>query len=308
MKPDFTKIAVNRQVDAMGGNMFEVGLLNPNHVNQETGEIEERMIIKQWSKQTLLQDETIGFLKHANMKGRHIYIRPAGEHNLSLVDDLSKEGIDRMKKTGLQPAVVVETSPQNYQAWVKHGKSLPPDLSTEASRVLCKELGGDPGSADWRHFGRLAGFTNRKIKYQNENGMFPFCRLAEDKGVTYERRDEVIEKAQGAIQLKREEEVRIRKSWEQSARQRPTGKLKSIDDFRTDPRYGGDHTRVDLAYATYAVSRGVDPAEVEKTIASRDLSHKGNTSRQADYVTRTVKKGMETVRKTRDAALSGLSR
>ena len=33
--------------------------------------------------------------------------------------------------------------------------------------------------------------------------------------------------------------------------------LKSIEDFRAKPIYGGDQTRVDLAYAVYALAHGV---------------------------------------------------
>jgi hypothetical protein len=31
---------------------------------------------------------SIGWLRHENVDGRHMYIRPKGEHNLSLVDGL----------------------------------------------------------------------------------------------------------------------------------------------------------------------------------------------------------------------------
>jgi len=68
--------------------------------------------------------------------------------------------------------------------------------------------------------------------------------------------------------------------------------LKSIDAFRADGRYGGDGTRVDLAYAVYALSRGISTDEVDSAIRSRDLSHKGKERRQNDYVTRTIKKAL----------------
>jgi RepB DNA-primase from phage plasmid len=42
-----------------------------------------------------------------------------------------------------------------------------------------------PGSADWRHFGRLAGFTNRKQKHQQPDGFFPFVKLLEASGEVY---------------------------------------------------------------------------------------------------------------------------
>lgn len=73
------------------------------------------------------------------------------------------------------------------------------------------------------------------------------------------------------------------------------GPLKSIESFRSDPRYAGDGSRVDLAYALYAFSRGASESQVEAAIASRDLSHKGTERRQKDYIARTVRKALTTV-------------
>jgi hypothetical protein len=61
--------------------------------------------------------EAIKWLRHENGKGAHIYIRPAGAHCLSLIDDLTAEAMERMKADGFEPAVVVETSPNNFQTW-----------------------------------------------------------------------------------------------------------------------------------------------------------------------------------------------
>jgi hypothetical protein len=112
-----------------------------------------------------------------NLQGRNVYVRPHGEHDLTMVDDLKRESIDRMFASGFKPAVVVETSPGNFQAWLKHSRVLSREVSTSAARALADEFGGDKGAADWRHFGRMAGFTNRKVKYQSEDGLFPFVRL-----------------------------------------------------------------------------------------------------------------------------------
>ena len=68
-KPDFTKIAVQKQVEAMGCATFEVGMFNPQYQDKQTGEIGERMELRTWSRDTLLKDETIGHLKLKNMKG-----------------------------------------------------------------------------------------------------------------------------------------------------------------------------------------------------------------------------------------------
>ena len=70
---------------------------------------------------------------------------------------------------------MIETSPGNFQARVRVSKEpIPERLATEVARELAREYAGDPASADWRHFGRLAGFTNRKRVHQKQDGRFPF--------------------------------------------------------------------------------------------------------------------------------------
>jgi len=68
--------------------------------------------------------------------------------------------------------VVIETSPSNFQAWLCHGQILPKQVSTIAARLLASRFGGDPASADWRHYGRLAGFTNRKTTIEGRTEPF----------------------------------------------------------------------------------------------------------------------------------------
>ena len=79
-----------------------------------------------------------------------------------------------MTDGGFQPALVVETSPGNFQVWLNHGRILfNRTFSTQAAKELARRFGGDPSSADWRHFGRLAGFTNQKPKRRLKSGLPP---------------------------------------------------------------------------------------------------------------------------------------
>jgi hypothetical protein len=71
---------------------------------------------------------------------------------------------------------------------------------------------------------------------------------------------------------------------------RQNSALKTIDDFRNNPVYCGDGTRVDLAYAIYALGHNVSDAEIRNALGSRDLSHKGNERRQQEYIERTTRK------------------
>lgn len=282
---DRTASLVNRQIGPMGAQVFEIGLYKP-----EAGNGEAVMIPRTWDRETLLR--SIPWVRLQNLGGRNIYIRPKGEHNLSLVDDLEPEALTCMRADGFRPAVVVETSPGNFQAWLKHPALLPQDVSTAAARELATRFGGDLGAADWRHFGRLSGFTNRKPKYQTENGLYPFVRLADSSGATYPEGEQFIRQIHASLEEERSRKEVLARSAGQFISLGPT---KAIDAFRANPVYGGDGTRIDLAYAIYALTHGCSESQVRAAIRSRDLSHKGTDKRQEEYIERTLKKASTVV-------------
>ena len=269
-----TRSAIERQIVAMGADVFEVGLFKPRTPSDPHTEPE--MLPRVWDRETLLR--SVSWLCCQNAHGRNVYIRPKGEHHLSLVDDLPAQAIHRMKVEGFAPALVVETSPGNFQAWLNHGQPLPKHFSTIAARTLAERFGGDKGAADWRHFGRLAGLTNRKEKYRSDDGRYPFVRLVESTGSSYSARAAFIQQVSAQI----------------SSRTAPTAKVPhlsgsgkprlSINDFRSRMAYDGDGNRIDLAYAVYAFAHGASEEEVRSAIASRDLSKKGSEQRQSAYV------------------------
>src|SRR5256714_1053191 len=169
-----TDEAVQLQAAAMHSEVFEIGLFAPNSRRQ--------MLPRVWDRHTLLR--SISWLRLKNGRGRNIYIRPSGEHRLSLIDDIGWRAVGRLKEEGFEPAVIVETSPGNFQVWLNHGVALSKDLSSIAARLFARRVFGDPASADLRHFGGLAGFTNRKEKDRKENGVYPFVFLHEASGRT----------------------------------------------------------------------------------------------------------------------------
>lgn len=288
-----TAASVQQQGAAMGPGLFEVGLYNPN-----SGTGEAVMIPRVWDAETIVK--SVPWLRHQNREGRNIYIRPKGEHDLSMVDDLTADAISAMKQTGFNPALIVETSPRNYQAWLKHAEPLSKELSTAAARALAEKFGGDRGAADWRHFGRLAGFTNRKTKHLDAStGLYPYVRLIEASGSVYPEAERFLAGVKNDLERRQVEQEHLRKMHLPQAGALRPQELKSIDVFRADVRYGGDGTRIDLAYAVYALSHGASVDEVERMIQSRDLSHKGNERRQEDYLARTIKKALDTVERGR---------
>jgi hypothetical protein len=276
--PDPTREAVIRQIRAMGRDEFEVGVFDAQA---------EVMIPRAWDRETLLK--SIAWLRFENLQGRNIYIRPACLHSLSLIDDLTLEAVKNMKDTGFSPAAVVETSPNNFQAWLQHGRILERSLSSAAAKALAQRFGGDQGSADWRHFGRLAGFTNRKEKNRQPDGFFPYVRLVEAAGLEYPEAASFLRQVREELEAAKQSALATRELLRK--RSELTGEpTKSIDDFRSNPRYRGAQSRSDLAYAVYALDHGVSENRVRNTIAAQDLSFKGTAARQGDYIDRIIEK------------------
>jgi hypothetical protein len=281
---------VRSQLRAMAVPVLEVGAYKP--MPDGSGRDEPEMLMRTWDFDSLMR--SLGWLRLQNFQGRNIYIRPKGEHPLSLLDDLTSESVQEMKTAGFNPAVVVETSPGNFQAWVNHGEVLPKELSTKVARALSQKFHGDPSSADWRHFGRLAGFTNRKSQYRGDGGLFPFVKLIEATGEIYPESKPFLAQVRDAIENEQRAVATRRCQFRtQAPDQCP---LRTIADFRLKPDYQGDGNRIDLAYAIYALSHGVAEGDVREAIASRDLSHKGNPKRQADYIERTIQKAWDAAR------------
>jgi hypothetical protein len=278
-----TTEAVEKQARAMRANTFEVGLFDPTADHGA-------MLPRVWDLDTLLR--SVPWLRLKNSQGRNIYIRPRGEHALSLIDDASPQAIELLKSEGFAPGVVIETSPSNFQAWLCHGQILPKQVSTIAARLLASRFGGDPASADWRHYGRLAGFTNRKDKYRRKDGTFPYVRLHEATGAVYSKAVVFLAEVRALYESEHSKPAPP-VSFQRPSRCRYN--LKTIEDFREKSIYGGDQTRVDLAYAVYALAHGVPENTAREALTSRDLSHKGDRKRQQEYIDRTIRKARERI-------------
>lgn len=162
-----TKKSVSHQAHALGCDTFIVGIRD-----NETG----RFMNKNYSKEDLTKQSTVNFLRSMNSRGNHIYIKPGGDNGLVLVDDIDFFTIEQMSIDGRNPVVSIETSPGNYQAWFRVGHNVDARTRLELSRLLCEEYGGDPGSIGSEHFGRLAGFTNRKTEHLTDLG-YPLTKI-----------------------------------------------------------------------------------------------------------------------------------
>jgi RepB DNA-primase from phage plasmid len=178
-KPDLTYLAVRRQLDGMKAQRYEVGLRD-----RDSG----KMIPRQWTAPEVLK--SVAWLKRQNLNGHDIYIRPAPlqqqedwyNQGLILVDDLTLGQLENMEQGGHSPATIIETSPFNFQAWVRVSVApIPAAVTTQVAKILAKRYEGDPNT-DWRHYGRLAGFTNQKPQYVGSLGHQPFVLAGKCNG------------------------------------------------------------------------------------------------------------------------------
>jgi RepB DNA-primase from phage plasmid len=167
---------VRRQIGAMPCRLYEVRLIHSSSRKAYPG-------VRQWTASQLSDPATVGFLRIRNREGHDVYFRPyARDHNAGYIlldlDDPPPGILARLRENGHEPSVVVQTSPGRWQAWIRLSpEPLRPALATRVAKQLAQIYAADPASADWRHLGRLAGFTNRKPQRRQPDGLAPWVKL-----------------------------------------------------------------------------------------------------------------------------------
>lgn len=156
--------ALIRYVDALQADTYKVQLKNRS--------TEEGFWVS-YSPTQLLNAGP--YLRRKNAHGFDIYARPIG-YQYILLDDLTRLVLADVAT--VKPCLLLETSPNNYQAWLILSE-VPADRDT--AKAICQQVAqqfnADPASAEPDHVGRLPGFTNRKPKYQLATGNYPFVIL-----------------------------------------------------------------------------------------------------------------------------------
>lgn len=167
--------AVRRQLTAMPHDLYELRLIH-GHTRKPFP------AASLWTGFQLSRGTMVRFLRLRNRDGFDVYIRPyATKQNAGyiLLDlDTADSPIDTMRAHGHEPCVILQTSPGHLQAWVRVSQApLEPTVATAIGHHLASTYGGDLASTDWRHLGRLAGFTNQKPIHRQPRGYAPWVRL-----------------------------------------------------------------------------------------------------------------------------------
>lgn len=121
--------------------------------------------------------EKIPYLKAQNARGSHILMKPLRLDHYLLADDLSRDNLSnhhRFPDGRWKPArMVVETSPQNFQVWIRSKRPL----SSHEKRSWLRKMHSDPAAHPENRWGRAPGFRNTKEKYRSPDGRYPLAKL-----------------------------------------------------------------------------------------------------------------------------------
>jgi hypothetical protein len=177
-----TSHAVRRQLSAMPNEFYFIRLIHGCTRKPCPGE-------RMWDAGQLLRGSVLRFLRARNLQGFDVYLLPFGEYQnagyiLLDLDHSTADVLPRMRARGHEPCVVLQTSPGHLQAWIRISTTpVPPAVATVISKHLAHTYGGDLASTDWRHLGRLAGFTNQKLQRRTAFGSAPWVRVVEARPI-----------------------------------------------------------------------------------------------------------------------------
>lgn len=189
---DRTRIAMERHLRGLGLDQVEISIAGG-----------DRPSVRLMTPAQILED--LPRLKRANQAGHSIFVRGPRDrdHDVILLDDISAFTSKALERDGLKPAVLVETSPGNYQAWFRLGEPAPAELRGEVARILAERYGGDAAAAAGHQSGRLAGFTNPKPEHKNSRGRSPFVLLHSYAGKAITAVRELLDAARAALALRK---------------------------------------------------------------------------------------------------------
>lgn len=141
--------------------------------------------------------DLIPTLSYRNAKGYNIFITPMPDEKsrFILLDDI--KNMDAAK--AYDPCLILQTSPNSQQAVYKVSGNAD-ELATREFFNIVNKNNGDANISGLVHPLRLAGFTNRKAKYEN-NGQYPFVSVIHAQDTRSERAEANIDDIKKAHEI-----------------------------------------------------------------------------------------------------------
>ena len=285
--------AVRRHLAAMPYQLYQIRLIHSQTRRAMPGQ-------RLWTDIELLKPETIRFLRANNSQGYDVYIHPdAWDQNSGYIlvdlDYADHEVVERMRWNGHHPCLVVQTSPGHLQAWVQVARyGLEAPLATQVAKQLAHHYGGDPASADWRHPGRLAGFTNQKPIRRSNRGLAPWVKIHHACAGLAPNGPALVEAARAAPRpglapdpdnsaLPARPHESITSAEAAALYNECATRWRIAERFRPP-----DWSRVDLWVARHLLLQGMETSQVETILKLASPQFPRRHGNPADYLRRTV--------------------
>lgn len=113
-------------------------------------------------------------------RGENVYYTPlSDEKHHILIDDMTRDSLKKLQEDGYRPAVILESSPGNYQCLLtvpQLGSEFDREVGNRITEHLNREY-GDKKLSGCIHPHRAPGFENRKPKHRREDGGYPQVKL-----------------------------------------------------------------------------------------------------------------------------------
>jgi hypothetical protein len=283
-----TMRAIRRQLAAMPHDLYLIRLVHNRTHRAFPGK-------RLWTADQLLTPATIGFLRARNCEGFDVYMHPdAWDQNAGFIlvdlDRTDRSVLDRMRRNGHHPCLVLQTSPGHLQAWIQVAiAALEPCIATAVARQLARTYGGDPGSADWRHMGRLAGFTNQKPIRRNRGGDAPWVKIVHSQAGLAPNADALVKSALHGLSAATVQPGRWRSLPSIDARGAAALYHACLKRWRITERFGPpDWSVVDLWVARHLLSQGVPASQVQLILQIGSPQFPRRHGNPDDYLRRTV--------------------
>lgn len=275
---DRTEAAIRNLLAALPAPGYDLGILGDRGMYRLEAVSHSRLV------------RMLPYLRYRNATGANVYMRPTGESSYTLLDDLTANTLLRLTTEGYNPAAVVETSPGNFQAWLRHTQPLSKDLGTLAAKTLAVRFSADTSAADWRRFGRAPGFTNRKPQHRNVEGLHPFARLVIHSGQSFPAAETFRLQLAVLQEIAQQEHTAARFRF--ASRPARYAAPITLSRFRMAPRYAGRPAAADMAFCIAACARGWPESDIAAALSREYLSRDTCLKRQEAYISRSVTKAL----------------
>lgn len=297
-----TRQAIRRQLAAMPNELYLIRLIHSQSRRAFPGE-------RLWTAAQLLSAAILRFLRARNREGCDVYVQPyAGYQNAGYLlvdlDGAEPSVVEDMRAHGHQPCVVVQTSPGHLQAWIQLSTTpLEPAVATAAGKQLARAYGGDLASTDWRHLGRLAGFTNQKPARRTPTGYAPWVKIVHAGGGVAPRAEALLQSVRTLavpppLLLQRTDAALRLSTAPLSDKAAPTGMLAAEADkiyrgcmhrWRIRQRFPQpDWSILDLWVAKHLLSQGTPAPQIEAILRLASPNFPRRHGDPSDYLRRTL--------------------